>query len=68
MESRQTFRFTVEGTVAGSLLNWFSDMDCSSENDRTIITGEMADQAAVYGMIARIRDLGLTLIKMERII
>ncbi len=67
MNAPQNYRFTVEGTVTESVRNWFSDMDLSLEQDKIFISGVMFDQASVHGIIARIRDLGLTLIKVERI-
>ena len=33
----------------------------------TVLTGPIVDQSALYGLVARIRDLGLTLILIERL-
>ena len=36
------------------------------EDGTTVLTGGVADQAALYGLIARIRDLGLPLVSIQR--
>jgi hypothetical protein len=33
----------------------------------TILTGEIPDQAALYGMLAKTRDLGLVLLSVKRL-
>ncbi len=35
-------------------------------SDETILRGEMADQAALFGVLGKIRDRGLTLISVQR--
>jgi hypothetical protein len=37
------------------------------ESPVTVFTGPVADQAALYGLISRMRDLGLPLISVERV-
>ena len=46
---------------------WFEEMAISSESGETILTGQVADQAALHGLLIRIRDLNLTLLAVERI-
>lgn len=36
------------------------------EDGTTLLTGPVADQAALHGILARIRDLGLTLITVQQ--
>ena len=44
----------------------FSDLVVTSEPDgRTLLSGEMADQAALHGLLATIRDLGLSLVSAD---
>ena len=47
--------------------DWFEQMAISTEGDQTILTGPVADQAALHGLLIRIRDLNLTLLSVERI-
>ena len=45
--------------------DWFEQMTISTEGDQTILAGSVADQAALHGLLIRIRDLNLTLLSVE---
>ena len=47
--------------------NWFEGMVISYQGPLTILTGQLKDQAALHGILNRIRDLNLTLISVEQI-
>ncbi len=48
--------------------NWFDGLDIiHSESAGTLLKGEMADQPALFGVLGKIRDLGLTLISLQRL-
>jgi hypothetical protein len=38
-----------------------------TENGETLLTGPVADQAALYGLLRKVRDLGLPLLEVKRI-
>ena len=45
---------------------WFDGMQIAHQTDGTTsITGDAIDQAALYGLLARVRDLGLTLLAVR---
>ncbi len=44
----------------------FEKMGISFEGEGTILTGSVADQAALHGLLLRIRDLNLNLLSVER--
>ena len=47
---------------------WFDDLTITHDADGcTTISGRVADQAALYGLISKARNLGLTLIAVQRI-
>lgn len=47
---------------------WFEDLEVTSdESGLTLIAGPLADQAALHGVLAKIRDLGLPLISVRPI-
>jgi hypothetical protein len=47
---------------------WFEGLEVTSdESGRTRIAGPVADQAALHGLLAKIRDLGLPLISVRHI-
>jgi len=46
---------------------WFDGLQLTSDaSGRTTIAGPVADQAALHGLLTRIRDLGLTLLAVRR--
>ena len=47
---------------------WFDGLQITSEPDRvTLIAGPVTDQAALHGLLAKVRDLGLPLISVHRV-
>jgi hypothetical protein len=63
------YQITVQGHLDGKWATWFEGMEitphvCRDGKPRTVLTGVVADQAALYGMLARIRDLNLTLVSV----
>jgi hypothetical protein len=61
------YRIKLKGHLDNKWSEWFADMAISSEGEETILTGRVADQAALHGLLIRIRDLNLTLLHVERI-
>src|SRR3990170_4365959 len=51
----------VKGHIDEHWSSWFEDLAIALADDETILTGAVADQAALYGVLARLRDLGLSL-------
>jgi hypothetical protein len=61
------YEITVEGILDPRWSAWFDGLQLTSDTTgRTTIAGPVADQAALHGMLARIRDLGLTLLAVRR--
>ena len=49
-------------------VKWFGDLEIvCTENGETILRGLMVDQPALFGVLGRVRDLGLTLISVQRV-
>ena len=47
---------------------WFDGLTVSYESDgTTVISGQIADQAALHGLLQRVRDLGLPLVSVGRV-
>jgi hypothetical protein len=52
----------VKGRINEQWSEWFGGLTIShSDPDETVLTGLVADQSALYGIISRLRDLGLEL-------
>jgi hypothetical protein len=62
------YQITVNETLDASWSAWFDGLTITHNVDgNTLITGLVRDQTALYGLIDRTRDLGLTLISVYRI-
>jgi len=61
------YRIKLKSHIESKWSNWFEGMLISHEGTLTILTGELEDQAALHGILNRIRDLNLTLISVEQI-
>ena len=59
------YRIKVKGHLDATWSSWFEAMVISSNGAETILTGPVADQAALHGLLVRIRDLNLTLLSIE---
>jgi len=52
----------VIGRIDKEWCEWLGGLEMNSAGlDQTVLTGILPDQAAVYGIIARLRDLGIPL-------
>ncbi|HMQ32182.1 MAG TPA: hypothetical protein PKD53_15740 [Chloroflexaceae bacterium] len=57
------YRIWVQGHLDPAWSDWFDGMELRQEPDgSTLIVGLVVDQAALYGLISRARDLGLCLL------
>jgi hypothetical protein len=58
----QKIEIRVKGQISEQWSEWLGGLTIShSDPDETVLTGLVADQAALYGIISRLRDLGLQL-------
>ena len=56
----------IKGQLSQKWSEWFGGLTIShSDPDVTVLRGFVQDQAALYGIIARFRDLGLALISVQ---
>jgi len=63
---RQQVEIRVKGRIDEHWSEWFDGLTIAySDQDETVMTGPIPDQAALYGLIARLRDLGLSLRALE---
>jgi hypothetical protein len=66
--SEGSYEIRVEGHLDSRWVEWFNDMNLEhSKNGETILTGVLADQAALHGVLLKICDLGLKLISVRRV-
>jgi len=61
------YEIRVDGVLDDRWADWFGGLQVSSEGTQTVIVGVLADQPALHGVLAKIRDLGLCLISARRL-
>ena len=59
------YKIRIKGHLDERWSEWFDDMTISlEENGETLLTGPVADQAELHGLLKKIRDLGLVLVSV----
>ena len=62
------YEIRLTGRLPERWAAWFDGLTVSQHGDgTTVISGPITDQAALHGLLQRVRDLGLPLISVERI-
>lgn len=62
------YRLRVEGHLDDHWAAWFDGLSPTQEDDGTTsLSGVVEDQAALHGLLMKVRDLGITLISVEAI-
>jgi hypothetical protein len=63
------YEILVEGVLDARWSAWFDGLHLSSDANvgTTTIAGPVTDQAALHGLLAKVRDLGLPLLAVRRI-
>jgi len=68
LSSMRIYQIRIEGHLSVQWTNWFEGLTVTLEdNGDTTITGTVADQAALHGLLKRVRDLGLVLVSVNQI-
>ncbi len=70
LDEPATYRIKVQGRLNDTWSAWFDGLTVSVEADSdgtavTTLAGSVADQGALYGLLSRIRDLGLPLLLVQ---
>jgi hypothetical protein len=68
MRTPECYEIRIEGHIGEGWSPWFEGMVIDhQENGETLMSGPIADQAALHGVLMRIRDLGLPLVAIRRL-
>ncbi len=60
------YEIRLKGHLDEEWSDWFDGMTITLEDtDETLLTGPVVDQAALHGLLKKVRDLGLTLISVQ---
>ena len=60
------YEIVVRGLLSETLLAAFPTLSAEAQGSETVLAGALADQAALYGVLAQIEALGLELIEVRR--
>ena len=61
------YEIRVEGVLDSRWTAWFEGLQIDSDGNQTVISGLVADQPALHGLLVKVRDLGLCLICVRRL-
>ena len=62
------YQIRIEGHLGERWKGWFGDLAISpQEGGETLLIGPVIDQAALYGLLKKVRDLGLPLVSINRL-
>ena len=62
------YQIRLQGHLSGQWTDWFEGLSITLEdNGDTLLTGSVVDQAALYGLLRKVRDLGLPLLLVTRL-
>ena len=60
------YQIRIKGHLSDEWTNWFEGLTITLEEDGdTLITGSVSDQAALFGLLKKVRNLGMTLIAIN---
>ena len=60
------YEIRVRGLLGDMLLDAFPDLHAQAHGTETVLIGSLADQAALYGLLAQFEALGLELLEVRR--
>lgn len=64
----QAYEIRLKGHLDRRWTEWFAGLEVMLEaNGETLLTGLLVDQAALHGLLRRVRDLGMPLLSVKRI-
>jgi len=61
------YQIKMQGRLDESWSGWFDGMTVTSDGDTTTLTGAVADQSALRGILTKLWDLNLALVSVTRI-
>ncbi len=62
----QVYQIRIEGHLGQPWMDWFEGLTITlEEGGDTLLTGLVVDQAALHGLIKKVRDLGLPLVSVN---
>jgi hypothetical protein len=68
LDQPMVYQIRVKGHLGRQWTDWFEGLTITlEEGGDTLLTGPVADQAALHGLLRKVRDLGMPLISAIRV-
>ena len=65
-DQTSVFQIRIKGHLGHQWTDWFDGMAITLEDDgNTLLTGPVADQSTLHGLIKKVRDLGMPLVSID---
>jgi hypothetical protein len=62
------YQIRIKGHLGHQWTDWFEGLTITlEENGETLLTGPVVDQAALHGLLRKVRDLGMPLLSVNRV-
>ncbi len=62
------YQIRLKGHLEHQWTDWFGDMSMTlDDNGDTLLTGPVVDQAALHGLLRKVRDFGMPLLSVNRV-
>ena len=63
------YQIKIKGHLGGQWTDWFDGLAITLEdNGDTLLTGSVTDQAALHGLLRKVRDLGMHLVSVSPVL
>ena len=63
------YEIRIKGHLGSQWTDWFGGLTVTLEdNGETLLTGPVVDQAALHGVLKKMRDLGMPLVSVNRVL
>ena len=68
LDQPMVYQIRIKGHLGPQWADWFGGLSITLEDDgETLLTGPVVDQAALHGLLRKVRDLGTPLISAIRV-
>jgi hypothetical protein len=61
------YEVRLDGVLDASWSHWFEGLRIEHQGGQTLLSGTLADQPALHGILEKVRDLGLSIIAVRRL-
>jgi hypothetical protein len=68
IDDQAVYQIRVKGILDEGWSDWFGGLTVTTHANRdTLLTGPVRDQAALFGLLVKVRDAGLVLLSVRRV-